>query len=177
MNMKTSEKGLDFLVKHEGKINYGYLCQAKKETIGVGCRIDLLTDSDRDALIKLPLSKIQQHKSTKPYADKKGLVYYADDNLVYRMLANRLKDFENVVNNTITVDISQYQFDALVSFAFNIGEGAFAKCTAAKLINQNGDKNNIEVSIKAWNKVNKVVNQGLVNRRAAEVKLYLKGLY
>lgn len=52
-------------------------------------------------------------------------------------LANRLREFEDAVTDAVTVDLSQNQYDALVSFAYNVGAGAFSSSTLVKLINAN----------------------------------------
>lgn len=84
------------------------------------------------------------------------------------------------VNEIIAVDLEQHEFDALVIFAYNIGEAGFASSSVAKLINDpeaDTPYRDLESAWKAWNKSQKKVNQGLINRRAAEWHMYSTGGY
>lgn len=76
------------------------------------------------------------------------------------------------VNETITVDITQNQFDALVSFTFNVGDEAEAKSTLAKLVNHS-DFARAAAQFLVWDHVGRDVSNGLLNRRKAEAKLFL----
>lgn len=73
---------------------------------------------------------------------------------------------ENAVNSTITVPLSQGQFDALVSFCFNVGEGAFKRSTLAKRINARDSGAASE--FKRWIYASGEVNSALVARREQE---------
>ena len=55
---------------------------------------------------------------------------------VLDLLADDLTRFEAAVNSKVTVELTQNQYDALVSFAFNVGVGAFQKSTLLKKLNQ-----------------------------------------
>ncbi|AID17956.1 endolysin [Acinetobacter phage YMC11/12/R2315] len=81
--------------------------------------------------------------------------------------------FENVVNESVKVPLSQNQFDALVSLTYNIGSGAFKNSTLLKLLN-NGDYQGAADQFPAWKKAGGRVLEGLVKRRAAERSLFLK---
>jgi lysozyme len=80
--------------------------------------------------------------------------------------------YEDAVNWAIKVSMEQREFDAFVSLCFNIGAGAFAASTAAKRFNK-GDKKGAAEAILWWNKDNGNVVAGLVNRRMAEVQMFL----
>ncbi len=87
-------------------------------------------------------------------------------------MAHDLKKFETAVNNAVTVPLSQNQFDALVSLAYNIGTNAFSKSTLMKKLNANdirGAADQFDVWVNAGGKR----MQGLVNRRAKEKALFL----
>ncbi|UYL86103.1 lysozyme [Acinetobacter phage vB_AbaM_BP10] len=84
-----------------------------------------------------------------------------------------LVKFENVVNESVKVPLSQNQFDALVSLTYNIGSGAFKNSTLLKLLN-NGDYQGAADQFPAWKKAGGRVLEGLVKRRAAERDLFLK---
>jgi len=79
------------------------------------------------------------------------------------------------VEAAITVDLSTMERDALTSLVFNIGIGAFRRSTLRKLLNR-GEYYNASKQFFVWNKVNGVINQGLVNRREGEYKMFVKGM-
>ena len=87
-------------------------------------------------------------------------------------MAHDLKKFETAVNNAVTVPLSQNQFDALVSLAYNIGTNAFSGSTLVKKLNSNdfrGAADQFDVWVNAGGKR----MQGLVNRRGKEKALFL----
>jgi GH24 family phage-related lysozyme (muramidase) len=92
------------------------------------------------------------------------------------LLSLDLAAFERSVNNAITVDITQQQFDALVSFALSIGIEAFESSTVVRRINA-GDILAAGCAMDAWRKADvageSVVIDALVRRRAAEKALFL----
>lgn len=69
-------------------------------------------------------------------------------------------------------NLRQCQFDALVSFVFNIGGGNFRKSTLLKKIKVNPDDNSIMEEFLRWVYSKGVVLPGLQKRRLAEMKLY-----
>jgi len=75
------------------------------------------------------------------------------------------------INDTVTVPLSQNQFDALVSFTFNVGVGSEAHSTLLKLLNA-GDYAGAAAQFAVWNHVDGVVNAGLTRRRAAEQAMF-----
>lgn len=81
----------------------------------------------------------------------------------------------DAVNKLVTVELSQNQFDALVSFVFNTGVGAFKNSTLLKELNS-GNCDVAAEEFKKWNKgtVNgkKVELKGLTKRRNAESELF-----
>ena len=84
---------------------------------------------------------------------------------------------EQAVNDTITVPLRQYQFDALCSFTFNVGVGAFEKSTLAKRINSGAQEDIITAEFARWNKSGGKVNQGLINRRNSEIGQWARGAF
>jgi lysozyme len=78
----------------------------------------------------------------------------------------------NAVSRTVDVALSQNQFDALVSFTFNVGQGSEAHSTLVGLLNQ-GKFALAAAQFSFWNHVNGVPNAGLTRRRAAEQALFL----
>ena len=88
--------------------------------------------------------------------------------------------FERVVGDTITVGLQQYEFDALVILAFNIGPAGFRNSSVAKLVNDPKavtSHTSLEDAWKAWNKSQGKVSAGLINRRAAEWRIYTSAVY
>lgn len=79
--------------------------------------------------------------------------------------------FEADVKNLVQVDLEQYQFDALVSFAYNCGGGALGKSTLLRRVNAS-DFEGAANEFAKWNKAGGRVLPGLTRRRAAEAALF-----
>lgn len=79
------------------------------------------------------------------------------------------------VNTALTVQVTQNEFDALVSFCFNIGAGAFQNSTV--LQNVNTSKPVTLDDFLLFKKTGGQVSQGLVNRRNDEYELFSAGDY
>jgi GH24 family phage-related lysozyme (muramidase) len=75
------------------------------------------------------------------------------------LFRNDLKRFENAVNKHVKVDITQNQFDALVSFTYNVGESALAKSTLLKKLNA-GDYQGASEEFKKYDKQTKRDKKG-----------------
>jgi len=76
------------------------------------------------------------------------------------------------INKYVKVPLNANQRTALAAFVYNVGDGGFMNSSLLKKINANAPRAEIEAAWKAWNKAGGVINNGLVNRRAAEIKLY-----
>jgi lysozyme len=87
------------------------------------------------------------------------------------MFNHEMKEYETYVNTAVTVPLSQNQFDAIVSWVFNLGNGNLKASTMLKVINS-GDHAGVPAQIKRWNKAGGKVLDGLVRRREAEALLY-----
>ena len=87
-------------------------------------------------------------------------------------LQNDLVKFEKAVSNAVRVPINQGQFDALVSFTYNLGEGNLKSSTLLKMVNA-GNFAGAAEQFKRWNKANGKTMRGLTRRRAAEQCLFL----
>ena len=147
--MQTSEKGLEFITKHEGEVLSVYNDVAGYPTIGVG---HLIRDDDPDF---------------------SGGITHAQ---AIELLRKDAGHAEDSVSSRVTVDLSQTQYDALVSFVFNIGGGAFRNSTLLRLLNQ-GQYDDVPAQLRRWNKAGGRVVQGLINRREAECRLWQDGAY
>lgn len=82
-----------------------------------------------------------------------------------------LSRFEAAVTRLVTVPMNQHQYDALVSFAYNCGEGALAKSTLLRKFNA-GDSEGAAQAFGSWTKSRGIVVSGLVRRRAAEAAMF-----
>lgn len=144
--MKTSQKGIDLIKKFEGCKLTSYLCPAKVWTIGFGNTYYL----DGSKVVKG--QKINQNEA----------------NL---LLLSLLPKYEATVNRSLKVNVTQNQYDALVSFCWNCGTSD----NLFRLINQKATN---EVIHKWWishyiTGGGKVLN-GLITRRKAEADLFIK---
>jgi lysozyme len=86
-------------------------------------------------------------------------------------LATDMGKYEQAVTRRVKVPLNQNQFDALVSFTYNCGEGNLAKSTLLRKVNA-GDYDGASRQFAAWNKGAGKVLAGLVRRRAAEAALF-----
>lgn len=83
------------------------------------------------------------------------------------LLGADIESAVRIVNETVTVKLTQAQFDALVDFAFNVGAGNFSRSTLLKEINS-GHFPEAAAQFNLWDHCGGVVNAGLLRRRKAE---------
>ena len=152
--MKTGEKGLELIRHYEGCMLIAYVCPAGKWTIGYG------------------------HTGAEV---KKGMNIDIFQANIY--LRQDVGGAESIVKNAVHVPLNQNQFDALVSFVFNVGPGRKGlkdgfvtlkngnPSTLLRLIND-GDFAGALAEFPKWNKANGRPSQGLTNRREAEQELF-----
>ncbi len=88
-------------------------------------------------------------------------------------LTDDLKSAEATVNNNVRVPMSQHEFDALVSFVFNVGAGNFKSSTLLRMLNI-GDRLGAANEFTKWNRAGGRILPGLVARRAAERAMFLE---
>ena len=74
--------------------------------------------------------------------------------------------------NKLNLSLRQCQWDAIVSFVFNVGIGNFRSSTLLAKIRTNPDDNSIMDEFLRWVYANGKVKKGLQKRRLAEMKLY-----
>lgn len=89
-----------------------------------------------------------------------------------QILMKDLAKFEKCVTEAIDEPMSQHQFDAFVSLAFNIGCAAFRRSTVRREFN-NGNQQAAANAFRMWNKAGSRVIKGLVNRRESERNQFL----
>ena len=147
--MKISENGLKLIKKFEGLSLKPYLCSAGVPTIGWG-------NTFYENMKKVTL---QDETITEERADS-----------LFNFLVTT--NFVNVVNRLVVVDINQNQFDALVSFVYNLGSGNFEKSTLLKKVNQE-DFIGASLEFEKWNRSSGKVLNGLTKRRLSEIELFL----
>jgi lysozyme len=154
--MQMSTHGLDLLKQWEGFESKIYKDSAGLPTIGVG---HLLTKSE------LSSGKISINGVSVQYVN--GLT----DTQVLDLLSQDVRPAGKAVNTNAKVALNQNQFDALVSFTFNVGVGAFTGSTLLKLLNQ-GQYAEVPNQLLRWTRAGGQIVQGLVNRRQNEIKLW-----
>lgn len=96
------------------------------------------------------------------------------------LLDDDLKPFEAAVNVTITVPLTEAQFDALTILTFNIGGPNLARSSVAKMVNDPTAKTTyktLEAAWKSWNRSQGKVMLGLDRRRQCEWNVYTQGKY
>ena len=89
------------------------------------------------------------------------------------LLKEDLRVFENGVNKW-NLQINQYQFDALVSFAFNLGLANLGKSTLLKKVQANPQDKTIKDEFLKWVNAGGSKIEGLVRRRNEEAEMYFK---
>lgn len=140
--MKTSQQGLDLIKHFEGFEPKPYVCSAGKITIGYGHVI--LPGEDLTVLTQAE---------------------------ALALLARDMEKFEALVHMMVTVDLTQNQFDALVSFCYNCGPANLQKSTLLKHVNANNPER-AAGEFKKWVFAAGKRLRGLERRREAEKKLF-----
>lgn len=146
--MKLSTQGLDLIIEFEGlheKLPDGtykaYRCPAGVWTVYAGC-----TEGVTEGRI---------------VTEAEGKA----------MLAAEMAKHERAVERLVKVPLTQSQFDALVSFSYNVGSGALESSTLLRLLNA-GDYDGARAQFGKWTKAAGVELAGLVRRRAREAEVF-----
>ena len=139
--MKCSKEGLALIKKFEGCRLESYRCSANVLTIGYGHTGGVL---ETDVI-------------TQDDADK--------------LLEEDIAKFEKYVNDNVTVELNQSQFDALVAWTFNLGVGNLRQSTMLRKLNE-GDYQSVPSEMNRWNKAGGKTLDGLIRRRKAEGLLF-----
>lgn len=92
-----------------------------------------------------------------------------------QLLRDDIAEFEGYVRHYVNSDINQSQFDALVSFTFNLGPGALQGSTLLRKVNANPNDRSIPDEFRKWNRAGGYIMEGLVRRREEEAELYANG--
>ena len=150
--MKISNEGINLIKFFEGCPTdkdgnvISYRCAANKATIGFGS-LKLIDGS--------------------PVED--GMTISKQD--AEDLLAHELHEYEGYINDMVKSELKQNEFEALVSWVFNLGPSNLRASTLLKVLN-NKDWADVPNQIKRWNKVSGVPNEGLMKRRNAEALLF-----
>lgn len=147
--MRVSKHGREFITAHEGEVLKVYLDPVGLPTMGVG---HLLTDEEK---AKYPVGSVITRGVSQEFLERD------------------LRRFEDAVSALVKVPINQDQFDALVSFAFNVGEGNFKRSSVLRHLNA-GLYAKAADAFLAWNKSKGKVLPGLTRRRKEERELFLQ---
>lgn len=146
--MKLNNDGYRLIAKHEGFRSKPYLCPAKIPTIGYGNTY--YPDGKRVTLLDKEITEQQGFEMFKEIADR----------------------FARKVSRLVTSPINQNQFNALVSFAYNVGMGNLMKSTLLKKVNANHNDFTIRNEFMKWNRANGKELRGLTLRRRDEANIY-----
>lgn len=92
------------------------------------------------------------------------------------LLREDLRVFEAAVTDAVDVDLSDNQFAALVSWAYNIGVGAMRRSSLIRRLNA-GEYDAVPNELAKWSRVKGKAVKGLSNRRAAEAGLWARGAF
>lgn len=141
--METSDKGIELIRSYEGYRDTAYRCPAGVWTIGYGHTGGVY----------------EGQTCTREEAD--------------RWLREDLKTAEGAVNALEpSRPLRQCEFDALVSFVYNLGTGNFQKSTLRRKVVANPDNPSIRDEFERWIYADGRMQPGLVTRREAEADLY-----
>jgi len=147
--IKASKSAIDLIILSEGFKSEPYLCKAGIPTIGYGNTF--YKDGTKVTLNDKSISKEEAIKLLKHIVEFK---------------------FEKIVNESVKVPLNQNQFDSLISFAYNVGEGNFKSSTLLKKVNIK-DFAGASEEFPKWIRAKGKVLSGLVNRRERERELFL----
>ncbi len=140
-----SKQGLDLICRFEGFSPVIYICPAGYPTIGYG---HLITE-----------------------ANKEQFLDGVDEDEALDLLRSDVAKAERAVLRLIAVPLTQGQFDALVSFAFNLGSGALQRSTLRRKVNRE-EHDDVPAELMKWVWAGGRKLKGLVKRRKAEVAVY-----
>jgi lysozyme len=146
--MKLNNAGYQLICEFEGLRLKPYLCSAKIPTIGYGNTY--YPNGKGVTLLDEPI--------TKEYAFE-----------IFKVIADK---FAKRVSEMAKKPLTQNQFNALVSFAYNVGTGAFSTSTLLKKVNANPNDLTIRNEFARWIRANGKIVNGLVNRRKKESDVY-----
>ncbi len=175
--MKTSKNGVLRLINSEGQILYEYDDGSGYPTISVGVRTDIRDLSKyfvRKDVNKITLSRV------KPIIHVDNTVNTITEEQSLDIFKKTLPVYEGYIDEFVTVELKQNQYDMLVSLVYNIGANNFRNSSLLRNLNKGIELSKLEPNWKVWNKAKDksgklVVNKGLTLRRAREWKVFING--
>lgn len=141
----VSKDGIDLICRFEGFSPVIYICPAGYPTIGYG---HLITE-----------------------ANKEQFLDGVDEDEALDLLRQDVAVAERAVLRLIAVPLTQRQFDALVSFTFNLGAGALQRSTLRRKVNRE-EHDEVPAELMKWVWANGKKLRGLIRRRTVESKYY-----
>ena len=153
---RMSPRGRSELARLEGRVLRAYNDVAGLKTIGVG---HLLTRDELDTGLIRINGEMVRWRAGISVAQSTALL---DQDLVKH---------EAAVSNLIVRILEQHQFDALVSFCFNVGKSAFGNSTLRRIINA-GDLAGVPAQFRRWIRAGGSTVPGLQTRREAEIAMW-----
>jgi len=157
--MKISEKCLKTIKHHEGIRQKPYRCPAKLWTVGCGHVL-----YPRQAQLKM------EERDAFPLEERDNRTFSMEE--VDDILRDDLNRFERGVERYCPVKLTQGQFDALVSFSFNVGLGTLQRSTLRQKVLR-GDMEDAAEEFLKYTLAGGKVLKGLVTRRNDERALFL----
>ena len=157
--MNVSADAIKMIQHHEGLRFKPYRCPARLWTVGVG-------------------HVLYPEQGKLPIDQRDGFALRPEDNRTFSkdevdgILRSDLQRFERGVGQLIPVRLTQGQFDACVSFAFNVGLGTLQRSTFRQKVIR-GEKDAAIASLLQYCKAGGKVLRGLENRRKDEAALFI----
>lgn len=163
-NMKISDNGINMLKRFEGSVKIGARHVIYDDKTGRP------VNSDKELPAGATIGYGHLIKSDEDF--KHGIT----ERQATEILSSDISTAERAIKDNITIPLSQNQYDALVSLAYNIGAKNFANSTVVKYVNDSNYHNTkyptLESAWMAWNKSGGREMAGLTNRRQQEFNLF-----
>ena len=163
-NMKISDNGINMLKRFEGSVKIGARHVIYDDKTGRP------VNSDKELPAGATIGYGHLIKSDEDF--KHGIT----ERQATEILRSDISTAERAIKDNITIPLSQNQYDALVSLAYNIGAKNFANSTVVKYVNDSNYHNTkyptLESAWMAWNKSGGREMAGLTNRRQQEFNLF-----
>jgi lysozyme len=140
--MHISDAGYELIKSFEGCELEAYQCAAGVWTIGYG------------------------HTKDVQEGDK-----WSEEKAEFMLWRELEEEYEHYINSLVTVPINQCQFDALVSWVYNLGPNNLKKSSMLRILNE-GKYDEVPAQMKRWNKAGGKILEGLVRRREAESDMF-----
>lgn len=171
--MRLSDGGLAAVAAEESFVPFAYYCPARIPTIGYGhvLRGGEAFGRVSEAEARAALSRLPPGIVSRLVRDGGMLIGPLSEADALDLLRRDSAHAEGIVRACVRVPLEQHQFDALVSFAFNVGDGAFRGSTLLRLLNA-GDYDGAAGQFSVWRMGGGRVLPVLVARRRREERRF-----